>query len=93
MRNDVLFWVLIVVLIIVGLFFMNMGANDNEDIADKGCMSDSDCKLIYNSCSCEAVSVNYPGVDLESLVDCFMNECSFNNVTAGCDNKRCVKRT
>ena len=63
---------------------------DNE----KYCKKDKDCKLIYSSCSCEAVNTNSKktyfktGNEPEPL--CVVNLCVMNNIIATCINNECT---
>jgi len=58
------------------------------------CVSNSDCKLIYSSCSCKAADVSssekldsgYPAGAM-----CEVNMCTVTNVSAICANSRCVR--
>jgi len=57
------------------------------------CEKDSDCKLIYSGCTCEAVPVTDPR---ESLDDngkiCIWNDCLGRDAYAACENNVCVKK-
>jgi len=63
------------------------------DNSVNGCMSDSDCKLIYNSCSCEAVLASDSRTVLEPTDRyCDVNDCINQGTRAVCSQNRCVKR-
>ena len=56
------------------------------------CEKDTDCKLIYSSCDCEAVNIN--DIRHHSIGDsptCFVNSCKMLNIQAVCIKNRCVK--
>lgn len=63
------------------------------------CTKNSDCKLIYSSCDCEAVPISDIRTRLEDALDrdaritCIRNSCDgFTGiVTAICENSNCVK--
>lgn len=55
------------------------------------CSKNSDCKLIYSHCDCEAVSINDLRTALESERICKMNECSERNVSVSCVSGVCVR--
>ena len=57
-----------------------------------GCSVDSDCRLIYNDCTCEAVLTNDERGTLEGSQECRVNECSIKGVRAVCNDRQvCVK--
>ncbi|OIP28880.1 MAG: hypothetical protein AUK47_28895 [Deltaproteobacteria bacterium CG2_30_63_29] len=54
-----------------------------------GCLADTDCKLLYSSCGCQAAPLSDPrteltGCALGACVDCFANQCSELGITAKC---------
>lgn len=57
-----------------------------------GCSVDSDCRLIYNDCTCEAVLKNDERGTLEGDKMCQVNECSLRGARAVCNNSQvCVR--
>lgn len=59
----------------------------------KGCGVDSDCKLIYDSCDCEAVNTKNTQTYLPShKYVCEVNNCTTYNTTAVCENNQCIKK-
>jgi hypothetical protein len=55
------------------------------------CKVDADCKLLYDSCGCEAVSASDPRKALPSEVDCAVNRCRVENARAACVGGECAK--
>ena len=54
------------------------------------CTQDSDCKLIYSGCSCEAVPNSDPRTYLESDLVCIRNDCTApTEKAAACINNKC----
>ncbi len=60
-----------------------------QEPAEASCRVDSDCKLIYSSCSCVAVPVHDPRNFLPANVDCAANRCRTEHVRATCVNQVC----
>jgi len=57
------------------------------------CNKDSDCKLIYSSCDCEAVSA-YDARDFWNEgtgVICKINGCASKNTTSVCYKNKCTR--
>ena len=68
------------------------GNMTKEDDNSNYCNSDSDCKLIYSSCNCKAVSINDSRNSLEKSNEiCKWNICRGTNVTAVCKENICSK--
>src|SRR3989338_2418895 len=65
--------------------FMNV-----EGVLVNWCSQDSDCKLIYSSCGCEAVLNSDPRTYLEADEICKLNECTTPvQKSAACANNKC----
>lgn len=60
-----------------------------DDASPAGCRSDADCKLIYSSCSCVAVPVSDPRTFLPSNVECPVNVCRIEGISATCEEHVC----
>jgi len=64
----------------------------------QGCASSSDCKMIYNSCYCQAVPASDSRTEITSCAlggctDCMFNECEMSpRIVAACRNGQCVER-
>lgn len=61
------------------------------------CESDSDCRLIYSDCSCDAVTVDDPQSELTSCLlggceTCDQNRCEAEMIEAACVGSRCTER-
>lgn len=61
-----------------------------------GCTSDTDCKLLYNSCGCQAVPSSDPRTQLTacalgSCVDCLANRCDQAGLKAACVQGVCTE--
>lgn len=55
------------------------------------CTDDSECKLIYSGCDCEAVFISDPRTYLESDLFCIRNGCMPPTEKAAvCENNKCV---
>ena len=89
--------VLIIIFVIISLvaatylFLQNPESQPNFE-----CTKNSDCKLIYSSCGCKAT----PITDTRTYLDnggiiCVRNNCDglTGNVTAICENNKCVSVT
>ena len=59
------------------------------------CTTDANCKLIYSSCDCEAVSVRDPRTELPSTIMCIQNNCTNGQQAARavCENRICRVKT
>jgi hypothetical protein len=57
------------------------------------CGQDSDCKLIYSSCGCEAVPVSdaRERLDSDRGVDCHHNVCRSQHARAVCSSGVCTR--
>lgn len=56
------------------------------------CTKDSDCKLVYGGCGCEAVSILDQRDSLdEGSMQCIWNSCFGMNVTAVCKENKCAR--
>ena len=55
------------------------------------CDSDSDCKLIYSNCDCEATTLTDSRTSLTDNKICKWNICHGTNVSAICIDNKCVK--
>jgi serpin B len=83
----------IILLAIIGLaiFYLTKPSITPSPINDAQCSSDSDCKLIYSNCDCEAVSISDSRTSLDNTGLCKMNLCRAYNTNAICSRGLCVK--
>jgi len=60
---------------------------------DNACRKDADCRLIYSSCTCEAVSASDPRKDLDNDhgIDCHHNVCRSEHARAVCNAGVCAR--
>ncbi len=61
--------------------------------AEPVCRTDADCKLVYDSCDCEAVPASSSGRAPSSTKVCVVNRCTLEGTEAACHDGGCVKRT
>ncbi len=78
--------------LIAGFLIVSVGWFwNNWEEEGKYCNQDSDCKLIYGSCGCEAVNVNSRKTYLdEGDIHCLINSCLAYNATAACVDNQCA---
>ena len=75
--------------LIIGVILIGIWQAWEED--EKYCNQDSDCKLIYGPCGCEAVSVNSRRTYLdEGDIRCEINSCLAYNATVACVDNQCA---
>lgn len=107
LKTKILIGILIVIILTVGGWWIwnniqqQKGVFKEAEIPDsmRTCDEDSDCALVYGSCSCDAVNKDYKdnrqvleAVELLSGgMECFANECDLENIFAVCKNERCTK--
>lgn len=84
---------ILIVIFIITLSYIFFQKERVETPLSVKCIMDSDCKLIYNNCDCEAVPINDSRTFLESNQNevCKWNICHGTNVTAVCRNNECVR--
>jgi len=86
-RNIILATIIVVAVIITAVYFLQKTTRGIINF----CYADSDCKLIYSNCDCEAVPINDPRTSLENDAICKWNICHGTNVTAICINNGCFR--
>jgi hypothetical protein len=81
----------ILIILVVGYFFFILN-KDNTFV----CKEDSDCKLVYDSCSCVSVPKSVSDKDAEKRLKpdimCFYNDCNQKNTKAVCKLGSCQKK-
>ena len=81
--------VFILVVVVVVCYFLPVG---EEMMEDRSCLADSDCKLVYDNCGCEALNVNsyIHEDDRETEIMCFWNSCRGQDAVAVCTMGTCA---
>ena len=80
-----------VIIVLVAVIYLFLQMSESQSTFE--CTKNSDCKLIYSSCGCQAVPLTDTRTFLESDITCIRNGCDGRTgiVTAICENSKCVK--
>ena len=97
MKKFIVILVFVIAIVLVASYIVLQKEKQPETLPTLECTSNSDCKLIYSSCDCEAVPINDLRVRLvsEPDVECIRNSCSAIKgqveVTAVCKSNKCIR--
>lgn len=91
MKNNKIILTILIVLILAIVIFWQFREQSVGRKQSVECLSDTDCKLIYSSCDCEAVSVNDKRDYLKEEKVCVLNYCHLKKVKAVCLNFQCQR--
>lgn len=70
-------------------FFKNFPAPSPRETNNE-CRQDSECKLIYSSCNCQATLSVDPRTSYKEEIDCIQNSCAATKTKANCVLGKCV---
>lgn len=97
MRKIIVLTIILALIIVADVFLYlnwnNGELNNNEpNLPVSDCIDDEDCKIIYSSCSCEAVPIADPRTQIDNagLPICEINSCDSLYSGAVCQENKCV---